>query len=277
MKFSIRLTKAQVAFIAGFIVLILGLLVIRQIEDRTIFQPYREIDFKPDEYGMQYQNVWFPSQDNKEFLNGWYLPVKDPKKVVLFCHGNFGNMADRMDKVKFFVDLGCSVFIFDYQGFGMSQGDPNEPGCYKDALGAYDYLIGIGVTANQIVVYGESLGGAVAIDLASRRDVSGLIVEGTFTSIKDMVNHMYPFVPTWLIGNRFDSVSKIRHIRCPKLIIHSFSDEIIPFRFGRKLFQEAPQPKEFLPVRGEHNACFLQSYQEQVLRKAVCVFLEKLP
>lgn len=247
---------------------------LRYIEQRSLFYPEREIEFEPKDYNLVYEDVFFKAPDGVE-LNGWFLPQKEARYTVFLCHGNAGNISHRLEKANFFHQLGLSVFLFDYRGYGRSKGHPTEKGLYLDAQGAYDYLLSRGVTADRLIGYGESLGGAALIDLAARRKLAGLIVESSFTSARDMVKVLYPFVPYWIFSSRWDSQSKIKNINTPKLMIHSFNDEIIPFSIGRRLYESAALPKEFLGVRGGHNSCFYES--EPLFKEKISAFLSKLP
>lgn len=257
------------------LLIVLGLIIIylRYIEKRTLFYPSKEIEYLPKEIGLDFEEVFFKTTDNIN-INGWFLPFKETDKTILFCHGNAGNISHRLEKLKFFHSLGCNIFIFDYRGYGRSQGKPFERGLYLDVKGAYDYLLSRGITPKQIIGYGESLGGAVIIDLAFRNKLLGLIVEGTVSNAKDMIKILYPFLPYWIFANRLDSLNKIRAINIPKLIIHSVNDEIVPYKLGKKLYDNAAAPKEFLEVQGGHNSCFFES--SQLLKEKIANFLKRL-
>lgn len=231
----------------------------RYIEKRSIFFPFRQIEVTPQDLGLRYEDVNFKTSDGQE-LNGWYIPATDSKMVLLFFHGNGGNISHRLEKILIFNKLGLSVFIIDYRGYGRSTGKPTEQGIYLDAQAAYEYLLEERKTAAQdIVLFGESLGAQVAVDLASREQVAALIIESGFTSARDMARVIYPFLPSFFLSVRFDSLAKISKIRSPKLIIHSINDEIVPFRLGKKLFQAASEPKRFLEIRGAHNNAVFDS------------------
>jgi fermentation-respiration switch protein FrsA (DUF1100 family) len=248
-------------------------LFLRYIEFRTIFYPTKEVTSFPDRAGLDFQDVFFKAAQNVE-LNGWFVPSKDAKYTVLFCHGNAGNISHRIEKLKFFNELGCNVFIFDYEGYGKSQGKPSEANLYRDARAAYEYLLSRGIAQDQVIGYGESIGGAVIVDLASRQTMKAVILDSTFTSVRDMTRYAYPFLPYWIFSSRFDSEAKIRNIKVPKLIIHSQDDEIVPFQMGRKLFEASAQPKEFLKVQGGHNSNFFESAGS--LRERISNFVRDL-
>lgn len=246
---------------------------IRYLEKHTLFYPTKEIDLSPEENGLDFEDVFFNSSD-KLRLNGWFIPATGAKYTVFFCHGNAGNISHRTQKISFFNRLGYNVFIFDYRGYGLSKGDPSEEGLYLDAKSAYDYLLSRGIKENQIIGYGESLGSAVIIDVACRSKMRALIVEGGFSSGRDMAAHAFPFLPYWVFSIRLDSSTKIKSIDIPKLIIHSINDEIVPYGLARKLFEAAAEPKEFLQVSGGHNTCFYDS--EEFLKEKVADFLNRI-
>lgn len=247
------------------------LLFLRYIETRTLFYPTKEITAFPDRANLEYKDVYFKTSDNIK-INGWFIPCKDSKFLILFCHGNAGNISHRIGKVKFFHELGCSVFIIDYRGYGKSEGRASEAGFYKDAEAAYKYLLSQGISTEQIIGYGESIGGAVIVDLASKDEMKAIILDSTLTSVRDMIKSTYSFIPYWVFSSRFDSERKIKSIKVPKLIIHSINDEIVPFQLGTKLYEAAFEPKEFLKIYGGHNSNFYES--EGILKEKVGNFLK---
>jgi len=198
-------------------------------------------------------------------LHGWYctpqvkrgdaLESIAAQATLLFLHGNAGNISHRFEIITALVNLPVNVFIIDYRGYGKSAGGPSEQGLYRDADAAWNYLTTArGTSASRIVIFGESLGGAVAIDLARRVEACGLIVQSSFTSIAEMAAEVLPFVPRFIIRTKMDSLSKIGNVSSPKLFIHSQADEIIPYRMGRRLFEAASAPKLFYEVKGaSHN------------------------
>ncbi len=193
-------------------------------------------------------------------LHGWWAKPGEADlgtadMVLLFFHGNAGNLSDRAELMMRLVRLPVQVFMIDYRGYGRSEGRPSERGLYRDADAAWQYVTrDRGVPPTRVVLFGKSLGGAVAVDLASRVTPAGLIVESSFTSVPDMAAHHYPVIPRALIRTRMDSLSKITAIRAPQLHIHSKADEIVPYELGLRLYEAAPRPKRLLEIEGAgHN------------------------
>ncbi|MFH1678225.1 MAG: alpha/beta hydrolase [Candidatus Omnitrophota bacterium] len=224
------------------------------LEQKGLYYPAKEIPETPAKFGITYEEVNFKTSDG-EILNGWYVPAKNAKVTILYCHGNAGNIYHRLHKVKFFHEMGTNLFIFDYRGYGKSSGKPTEIGLYNDAQSAYDYLISRDdIDKTKIVVYGKSLGGPVAAEVCLRRQASALILEGSIASVTMCAQQFYPFLPMkLLITQKYDTVAKVRDIRIPKLISHSKNDEVISFKHGEALFEAAINSKQFLPFEGGHN------------------------
>ena len=243
---------------------VLFLVAIRYMERQSIYFPMRNISDTPSRAGLPYKDVYFSADDGTR-LNGWFIPNKNAKYTLIFAHGNAGNISHRIEKILMFHDLGLNVFIFDYRGYGRSEGQPSEQGLYRDLGAAYDYVVSEEkVPGKDIILYGESIGGSIAIDLARRVAVRALITEGTFTSVKDMAGIVFPVIPYVMLSSRYDSVSKIKDIACRKLIIHSVDDEIVPFWLGEKLYNSAKEPRWFLKLRGSHNTAFLESNRDYI-------------
>ncbi len=221
---------------------------------QLIYYPTREYEGTPRDLGMAYEDVAMTTGDGEK-IAGWYVPAPDAQATVLFCHGNAGNISHRLHGIQLLHHAGFNVFIFDYRGFGQSTGTPDEAGLYIDAVAAWDYLVKTrSVPKNKIIILGRSLGGAVAIELATRVKPVGLIVEATFTRMAEVARHLYPLIPTSLfLSDRYDSIDKIAQIACPKLILHGSQDTLIPFDMGRKLFEAAIEPKQFIETPGDHN------------------------
>jgi len=205
------------------------------------------------------EDVWFEAEDGTR-LFGWYAPSTVTPAVLLWCHGNAGNIIHRLDNLAYLHQLGLSVFLFDYRGYGRSTGRPSEAGLYQDALAAYAYLTKTrGIEASRIVIFGRSLGGAVAGDLASKRPAAGLILESTFPSVEAMARTYYFGFPAhWFVGARFPLADRLKQVRMPVLVIHGALDEVVPFELGRQVYEAAPSPKAFYPVAGaDHNNLYV--------------------
>ena len=224
------------------------------LEYYSLYHPQKGITRTPADISIKFEEVNFKTSDHQT-LNGWWIPAKDAHFTILYFHGNAGNIEHRLHKVKFFHKLGVNFFIFDYLGYGKSTGQPSEQGLYRDATAAMDYLLARpDVDKNKIIIYGKSLGAAVAIDLAARRPAAALISESGFASGVLRGEELFPFLPVkLLLTQRFDSLSKIKTIIIPKLIVHGRRDEVIAFHHGQMLFNAAPEPKKFLAIDSTHN------------------------
>jgi fermentation-respiration switch protein FrsA (DUF1100 family) len=228
-----------------------------RIENLIIFHPVRGLQVDPSLEGLDYEEISVETADGVR-LHGWFLPAAG-SPTILYLHGNAGNITDRLSKAACLVSEGYPVLLMDYRGYGLSEGHPTEEGVYRDALAMYAHLVEErGLPENEIAVWGMSLGGTVAVDLASRVPVGRLIVESTFTSATDLARVTLPWWPSRLIRARLDSVSKVPSLRLPKLFIHGERDEIVPFDHGRRLFEQAAEPKRFLALpRAGHNDTWL--------------------
>lgn len=248
---------AVVASAAGLYVLLL--LFIFVFQANLIYFPTGRIHHTPGDIGLSYNAVTFRAADGVS-LTGWFIPASSDM-VVLFCHGNAGNISDRLDSIKIFHHLGLNTFIFDYRGFGESEGRISEQGSYLDAEAAWNYLVQErGFAPERIVVFGRSLGGAVATHLAMARAAGALVIESTFTSIPDLGARLYPLFPVRLLARfSYPTSDYIARVRCPVLVVHSPEDDIVPYDLGMKVYQAANEPKEFLEIAGDHNSGFLLS------------------
>ena len=235
-------------------------------QPRITFYPYSEHEASPTQWGLPYEEVAFTTEDEVR-LHGWYIPHPDATKTVLFLHGNGGNISHRGESLAIFHRLGLNTLIIDYRGYGRSEGEPSEQGLYRDARAAWDYLIlQRGLKPEQIIIFGRSLGGAVATELASQVEPAALILESTFSSARDMARHLFPLLShVVLLRYKFNSEQRIRQLKSPLYMAHSPDDEIIPYSLGRQLYAAAPSPKQFLEMRGGHNSGFMQSQPEYEL------------
>ncbi len=251
-----------VFFAAGAVYIALALL-LAIFQSRMIYYPTYSIDSTPRQIGLGYDDVDFVSDDGIR-LNGWFIPAENRIGVLLFCHGNAGNISHRLESIKIFHDLGLSVFIFDYRGYGLSEGDPSENGTYRDVEAAWNHLTEISmIDPSEIIVFGRSLGGSIAAYIAKEQNPGALILESAMTSVPDIAAGMYPFLPVRLLARfEYNTIDYIREISCPVLVIHSPDDEIIPYENGQKLFAAANEPKLFLELTGGHNEGFLLAAKE---------------
>ena len=229
-------------------------------QPKFLYSPERDVSSTPVELGLDFENVVFKSADGLD-LRGWYVPADNPKLTLLFCHGNGGNMAHRLDSINIFHNLGLNCFIFDYRGYGDSQGKPGEEGTYMDAMAAYKWLTEEKkIPAEDIIIFGRSLGGSIAAQLASKVEAGALIVESAFTSYVDIGKEYYPYMPVrWFARFDYRTIDYIKEVRCPVMLIYSRNDEIVPYKFGLELYEAANEPKEFIEIFGSHNDCFLAS------------------
>ncbi len=237
------------------------LVVVYFMQDRMLYLsgvPGRTLTMTPTNVGMDYQDVSIETTDGVT-LHGWFIAGRT-SRVLLFFHGNAGNISHRLDSIRLFQDLGLSVLIIDYRGYGQSEGRTTERGIYRDADAAWRYLIeDRGIVASDIVIFGRSLGASVASRLAAQQQPLALIVESSFTSVPDIAQHLYPWLPArWLSRLSHATRDYVRDVRCPVLVVHSRDDEIIPFHHGEAIFASANEPRTLLAIRGTHNYAFLQ-------------------
>lgn len=243
----------------------LGLvLLLTAFQSRLIYFPTRQLDTTPADVGLAYEDVDFTAADGVR-LHGWWVPAETRRGAVLFFHGNAGNISHRLESISFFNRLGFDTFIFDYRGYGRSAGRPSEEGTHRDAAAAWLHLTSTrGVDPSEIVLFGRSLGGAVAtwlaVQQADRTPPAALILESTFTSVGDMARDHYPWLPRGpFVRIRYPTLERIGRVRAPVLVVHGPADEIIPFEHGRRLFDAAAPPKQFLEIAGRHNEGWLVS------------------
>ncbi|MFQ5881515.1 MAG: alpha/beta hydrolase [Candidatus Methylomirabilales bacterium] len=244
------------------------LLVLFFFQSRLLYLPNlpsRDVIATPERVGLAYEPVKIVTDDGVT-LDGWFVPVRQARGVLLFFHGNAGNISHRLDSLKLFNDLGLATLIFDYRGYGRSHGKPSEQGTYRDAEAVWRYVTEKRHTAVQdIVLFGRSLGAAIAVHLATEHTPKALIIESAFTSIPDLAAEVYPFLPArWLARFRYSTEAHLQSVSCPVLVVHSRDDEIIPFAHGRRLFAVANEPKQLLEIRGGHNDGFVVSRQAYV-------------
>jgi len=239
----------------------LALLVFVYFRQKSIiFYPIRDILQTPNDIGLSFEDFTVKTGGGVS-ISGWYIPAHQERGVLLFCHGNAGNISHRLDSIRIFHDLGLTVCIFDYRGYGKSEGSVTEKGTYLDAEAIWDYITSVKhVPPERIILFGRSLGSAVAAHLALTHQAGALIIESGFTSIPDLGKKFFFFLPIRFLSRyQYATIEKIGRIQIPKLFIHSPGDEIIPYMHGVALFEKASEPKEFLRIMGGHNEGFLLS------------------
>jgi len=250
-------------------------LILYFMQPTFLYRPVRQILYTPGELGLDFESVVFESADGLR-LTGWYVPADDSELTVLFCHGNGGNISHRLDSINIFYNLGVNCFIFDYRGYGESDGKPGEQGTYLDVEAAYKWLMEEkNVSPDSIIIFGRSLGGSVAAYLAAKVEVKALIIESCFTSYADIGKKFYSYMPVRLFAKfGYPTIDYVRDVNCPVMIIHSRDDDIIPFEFGQKLYEAVDAPSEFVEIFGGHNDGFLVS--SEIYKKAWMKWLEFL-
>ncbi len=243
-----RLAIISLLTVAGVYVLV------ALFQSRLIYFPSRHYYATPKDVGLLFEERALITSDGPS-ITAWYVPCPQAKGSIIFCHGNAGNMADRLHDVTLMHRMGYNVLIFDYRGYGNSEGKPSEQGTYHDAQAAWRYLVeSLGESPARVILFGRSLGGAVAIELAKRHEPGALVVESTFSSLVDVGKLHYPLLPvSLLLRYRYESIDKVSSITCPKLFIHSTDDQLVPLANARRLFEAAASPKMFIETPGDHN------------------------
>ncbi len=252
-----------------------GLLLL--FETRFIYFPSRAHEATPAGLGLPSEEALFTAEDGVR-LHGWFLPVRGARWTLLLSHGNAGNISHRLDRTLFLQSrLGASVLLYDYRGYGRSEGSPDEPGTYRDARAAYRYLVeGRQVPPERLVLFGESLGSAVSLDLALAHRAAALILEAPFTSVPAMARTtiFFPLAP--FVRTRYDNLAKVGRLRMPLLVLQGDHDEVVPFAQGRKVFEAAPGPKRFFAIPGAgHNDTYFVG--GEAYWQAIADFLAGLP
>ena len=279
-----RLSRSTVHLAVGgaaALAVILAVGVTGVLDRFFLYFPERELTTTPSEAGLAYEDVSFTTEDGIN-LHGWFVPGRSDVTWLWF-HGNAGNISSRLENLKQLHDsLGVNVFLFDYRGYGESQGTPSEEGLYLDAEAALEYLNSReDVRSDRIVYFGRSLGGAVAVELAGHQPAYGLILESPLPSVSFVARQAYPILPAGLVRRilraRYDALSKIAGVTAPVLILHGDEDDVVPLDAGRRLFEAAREPKQFhvIPgaghndtyiVGGEAYFALLASFLEQLAR-----------
>lgn len=239
--------------LSPFILIVL----LRWFENRQTYHPTAAMESDASRLGRPWEVAEFVASDGPR-LHGWFFPAatNSPRReqVLLHCHGNGGNVSHRLGVADALLSSGVGVLLFDYRGYGRSEGHPSEEGTYRDAQAAYGWLREKGIAATNILVFGESLGGGVAVELARREAVGGLILQSTFTSVPDLGAELFPFLPVkWLGRIRYDTLAKLPRVEVPVLLMHSREDTLIRFAHAERNFGAARDPKRLVEIAGDHN------------------------
>ena len=258
--------------VLGFALLIATSTLGCRMEKSFIFFPEKRIFQTPADIGIEYEELMIQTSDGVK-INGWFIPSTNSRTTMLWLHGNAGNISHRVDQLRHFhQQLNVNILMVDYREYGRSEGEVSEQGTYQDALSSFDYLSGRPeLDSEKIFVFGQSLGAAVAVELAVQRRIFGLILEAPFTSIKDMAKEVLPWLPIGgLLSTKYDNFSKIGQIETPVLILHGDQDSTVPYSHGQRLFEAAPQPKTFYTINGAgHNDTYIiggPAYFETIAR-----------
>jgi hypothetical protein len=248
-------------------------LIVYLTQAKLVFFPGPSPRATPADFGLEFRELELRTRDGVR-LHGWFLPAREARGAVLVSHGNAGSIELRIGLAQAFLEHRWSVLLYDYRGYGKSAGEPDEEGTYRDAEAAWEHLTSIeGFAPERVVLHGESLGAAVAFELARRRPCAAVIAESAFTSLPDVGAKAYPFLPVrWLARFRYDNLAKVAELGVPLLFIHSPDDEIVPVEHGRRLFEAAREPKRLLLTTGGHNDGGFQLRAEW--RAEVGAFLE---
>ena len=225
-----------------------------------LYRPVRQVLYNPSDINIAFEKVVLKTDDGLK-LAAWYVPAEKARGTVLMCHGNGGNIAHRLDTINVLNEMNLNCLVFDYRGYGQSQGSPSEKGTYLDAMAAWEYLTKKkGFSPKEIILFGRSLGAAVASNLAIKTNPRSLVLESAFTSYADIGKKFYPYLPVRLFAKfKYPTIDYVKKITCPVLFVHSRNDELIPFEFSLRLYDAAKEPKDFVEIIGCHNDGFLFS------------------
>jgi len=291
-----------IAIFVPFLIYVRKCILFYRIQSHFLYSPQLGLDIKSKNKTIEHEEITYQTTDGIT-ISAWNVPfipkvthaadnsntpdeLKEPiplevpgnsRGVILFCHGNAGNISQRIDSFEIFRELGFSTFIFDYRGYGQSRGKTTEKGTYRDAEGAWNYLVREKkVKPEEIIIFGRSLGGGIASYLAKKYQPRALIIESSFTSIADMAKALYPRLPSILpLRFKYNTRERLRDIYCPVLIIHSPDDRTIPFVCGEVLYRTANPPKKFLRIKGDHLYGFIKSKKKYI--KGLREFFDELP
>lgn len=234
-------------------------------QKRIIYHPGSTVYQTPEVAGMAFEELYLDCEDGAK-INAWYIPAEGAKYTVLFCHGNAGTIAGRVDSAKLLHDIGVNVMLFDYRGYGNSKGELSEEGTYIDGETAWNHLVKEKkISPGSIIILGRSLGGGIALNLAVNHKSAALILESAFMSISEMGKSKYPYLPIFLfVRYHYSNIDKIKKVKEPLFISHSTEDEVIPFFHGKRLYEAANEPKTFVKLNGYHNDCYFTNPEYQL-------------
>ena len=300
-KYSPKQKPFLIVVVAVLVLAYLSTCLLLLLKQRyLIYRPAAELSLQPDgpDFNLPYEDVWIPIPSSQARLHGWWIPAPthqenvailpdEPRnilsspKVILYLCGVGRNMGDYnyLARVSAFRQLGFSVLVFDYRGYGLSEGDfPNELQVYQDSQAAWNYLRDVRqIPSDQILIYGESLGGAIALDLALRYpEAGGLVLQSSFTSMTEAIRHrkFFQIFPVGLLlTERFDSLSKVRSLRVPVLFLHGSADSVVPAKMSQQLYDAAPEPKQLFLISGADHVRIYQPGEQSYL-KAIQRFVE---
>jgi uncharacterized protein len=228
------------------------------VQERLLFRPTRPLKRTPADVGLEFIDEWFDTATG-ERVHGWRVPSPNARARVLFLHGNEGNIADRLESLKVLHALGLEVLAIDYPGYGQSTGDPSEQSCDRAARHCLDVLRA-DAPSLPVVVWGRSMGGGVATSLLGRPGIAALVLEASFTSIPDVAQLHYPWLPArWMSRVKFPSKERLHGVQVPVLVVHSNEDEVIPFHHGEALVAAAGEQGTFVAITGTHGEGYFTS------------------
>jgi alpha-beta hydrolase superfamily lysophospholipase len=258
------------SLIVTAIIVIIALYVIKAIrlyrrQGEQVYHPSRELSGTPADRDLDYEDVYFRSADNT-LLHGWFAPCTHSHRAILLFHGNTGNISNCITSISIFAELGYSTFVFDYRGYGHSEGQPDEPGTYQDATAAWEWLLRERHYAPQnVVILGRSLGAAIGSWLASQHRAAAVVLESTFTSLPDIAAETHPLVPARLMTRyKYNTLENVRNIHSPIMIVHGRDDAVISYHHGQRLFAAAHEPRVFMDIDSHHAEGFLNSGQDYI-------------
>jgi fermentation-respiration switch protein FrsA (DUF1100 family) len=270
-----KMTSVIYILIILFVAYILIGLLLYFAQPFLLYFPSKKIFSTPAEIDLKFEQVSLVTSDNVR-ISAWFIPAEKAEYTVIYCHGNGGNLSYYLNVVAFLNGLNLNCLAFDYRGYGDSSGRQTEQGTYLDAEAAYNWVVKEkNISPDKIIIFGWSLGGAIAAHLAAKVDCAALVLDSAFTNYADIAQKHFFFLPIKLFAKyNYNTFDYIKNIRCPVMIIHSRDDEVAPFRFGEKLFEAAKEPKKFVETAGRHNDAFAENFG--VYKKAWQEFLQSI-